>query len=483
MSERIKINNRDFLFDCAAVSYRTQTTPGTNITGLITPDKTNINATVAPIGYNIIQEIVINDSLFDPFMDGTITFKTTNNGIEAIPGVGFEFFSNNNNTIALKIEPEDTSTLTSSNEVKKHNIIQFSGTICESSSYAPETGNSQLHYFKLQDVNESKLREIKVAAVGIPKVDGTQNIFFNIGNLLGKTINANINFNGLLGTGGASTGVGFNYTYPSHFNAFDALNFLIPYNISKVNELPVQNILKYDYTTKQFNCAPITQPFLTARQQSANLETFVLGEDESAQLPTLNQGIAPPGPSPDIVLPDNKLNNLSYNNVNYNIANNDLLPICVMNTINPLNIVSMVYIDLQKEIQLFDNNIIKQELTRLYGNEVKLNIDIDESKLNKLNYKIVNTNLDINTAVDVARAQLYNSFIFQNMYMTFVVTGQPYREPGKFINIKKRLLTNTGSAADRKLVGQWLVTEVKHIFSGDGTYKNVIQCVKPFINK
>lgn len=483
MSERIKINNRNFLFDCAAVSYRTQTTPGTNIPGLIVSETTNINATVAPIGYNTIQEIVINDSLFDPFIDGAITFKTTNNGIEAIPGVGFEFFSNNNNTIALKIEPEDTSTLTNSNEVKKHNIIRFSGTVCESSSYAPETGNSQLHYFKLQDINESRLRQIKVAATLIPKVDGNKYIYENIGDLLNRTINVTTLGNNTIALPIGVNKLGFDYTYPNHFNAFDALNFLIPYNLSKVNELPVQNILKYDYTTNQFNNTPITQPFLTANQESANLETFVLGEDESAQLPTLNQGIAPPGPSPDIVLPDNKLNNLSYNNVNYNIANNDLLPICVMNTVNPLNVISMVYIDLQEEIRLFDNNIIKQELARLYGKDVKLNIDIDESKLNKLNYKIVNTNLDINTAVDVARAQLYNSFIFQNMYMTFVVTGQPYREPGKFINIKKRLLTNTGSAADRKLVGQWLVTEVKHIFSGDGTYKNVIQCVKPFINK
>ena len=113
------------------------------------------------------------------------------------------------------------------------------------------------------------------------------------------------------------------------------------------------------------------------------------------------------------------------------------------------------------------------------------NVDLDEHKLqkNKLNYKIINTNLNINLAVDVAKAQLYNSFIFQNMYMVFTVPGQPYREPGKFINIKPLLLENTGTATERKLVGQWLVTEVKHVFTGDGKYNNIIQCVKPFINK
>ena len=91
---------------------------------------------------------------------------------------------------------------------------------------------------------------------------------------------------------------------------------------------------------------------------------------------------------------------------------------------------------------------------------------------------------DNSVNIKVAKSQLYNAFIFQNMFLTFTTDGQPYREPGKFINIQKNLQTNNlGSAYERKIIGQWYVTEVKHIITQEGTYKNVFQCVKPFINK
>lgn len=462
MSELIKFNDREFSFNCGVISQRTiADTP---------------NATLAPISYNTLQELVINDSLFDPFLDATLTIKTNGNGVEATPLLGFEFYSNNSNGVVFKIQPTDVIKL--NDEFKSKNTLEFYGIICDQTVYGSDSSIEQLQQFKLQDIKEAKLRETKVAAVNIPKVTSQKSIPENIIDITAKIINTSgdilkSNFDEIR----------FDYTYPNHFNGLDAINFLLPYNIITINGLPIQNVFKYNYTTSTFYNIPVVFPFLNPNIEYSNLETFVVGEDDSAPMPGYNQGAAPQGPSPAVVLPSNKINNIAYNNVNFDIANNDLLPICVMNTVNPLNVTSMVYVDLEEQIKLFDNNIIKQELTRIYGDGVRLNIDIDQSKLNKLNYKIVNTNLPINVAVDVAKAQLYNSFIFQNMYMTFTVPGQPYREPGKFINIKKTLTENTGSATQRKLIGQWLVTEVKHIFTGNGTYTNVIQCVKPFVNK
>lgn len=477
MSEIIKFNDREFSFECGVISQRSQQSlDGT----------TKTNTTLAPISYNTLQELVINDSLFDPFLDATLTIKTNGNGVEATPLLGFEFYSNNNNGVIFKIQPIDVLKL--NDQFKSDNTLEFYGVVCYQTVYGSDNSIEQLQEFKLQDIKEAKLRETKVAAVNIPNVMSSKSIQANIVDITSNIIGIGENnffpaeqlkSNTLLN----ETSIRFDYTYPNHFNGFDAINFLLPYNITTINGLPIQNILKYNYTTAQFFNIPVVYPFLNPFQDYSNLETFVIGEDDSVPVPGFNQGATSQGPSPNIVLPSNKVNNIAYNNINFDIANNDLLPICVMNTTNPLNITSMVYVDLQEEIKLFDNNIIKQELTQLYGNDVKLNIDIDESKLNKLNYKIINTNLPINIAVDVAKAQLYNSFIFQNMYMTFTVPGQPYREPGKFINIKKTLTENTGSATQRKIIGQWLVTEVKHVFSGDGRYTNVIQCVKPFINK
>lgn len=471
MSEVVKFNNRNFIFECGAISNRiTNSSPDPKI---------------IPISFNAIGEIVINDSLFDPFLDATLTLKTTNNGLEATPLLNFEFFANNNNTISFKIEPEDTATL--EGEVKGHNIIGFRGIICHSDAYGPDTSVGQLHFFKLTDYREAILRQTKLAAIQIPKVDVNYNISQNIDNITRKVLNIGVNAGDEQSSNyiaeNDTGGIKFDYVYPNHFNAFDAINFLIPYNITDVGELPIQNIFKYNYTFDIFGSIPITQVFQNPYSGESNLETFIIGEDQIETNSALNTNEAPRGPNSTILLPDNKINNIAYNNIHFDVANNDLLPICVMNTVNPLNVVSMVYIDLEEQIKLFDKNIIKDNLAQLYGRDVKLNIDIDQSKTGKQNYKIFNTNFNIDTAVKVAKAQLYNSFIFQNMYMTITTKGQPYREPGKFININKQQNLNTGSAADRKLIGQWLVTEVKHIFTGNGTYTNVIQCVKPFVNK
>jgi len=155
----------------------------------------------------------------------------------------------------------------------------------------------------------------------------------------------------------------------------------------------------------------------------------------------------------------------------------------VSNTTNATGLNSFEYVDVEEAIVDFNKNII-EPMASHYGGEVRLNVDLDTSKINKQNYKVLTSVFDNSINVQVAKSQLYNAFIFQNMFLTFTTDGQPYREPGKFINIKKKLdKVNTGSAFERKIIGQWYVTEVKHIITGDGKYKNFFQCVKPFINK
>lgn len=464
MSEIVKFNDREYTFNCGFYSYRSNVF------------NTGVNSTLAPISYNTLQELVINDSLFRTFLDAKLTIKTIDSGAESTPLLNFQFFSNNNNGVLLQIQPVELNGSTPL--FLQQNTLEFYSVIEDQSVYGPNTGKNQLQHFTLQDTKEARLKETKVASVGINKADITKYAGDNISDI----------FKRVTGSSVVSAGVAhgnIEYTYPNHFNAFDAINFLIPYNMSMVNTLPVQNILKYDYTLNQLVSFPVVAPFLLADSLYANTETFVLGDDQSAQLSELNTGGSPAGPTPSIILPENRLNTVAYSNINFNIANNDLTPICVMSTSDYYNNIIMLYIDLQEQIKLFDNNIIKQKLAQLYGNDVRLNIDLDNNKLasNKNNYKIVDTNLPITLASDVLKSQLYSSFIFQNMYMTFTVLGQPYRKPGKFINIRPQLLENTGTAAERKLTGQWLVTEVKHIFTGDGKYTNVIQCVKPFVNK
>jgi hypothetical protein len=461
-SETIKLNDRDFLFTCGAFSTKLN-------------NKDTNAPNFFPISFGSIDQIVINDSIFNPFIDVDLTVKTPVSIFENTPLYNFQFHANNRNSIAFNIEPVDTSTLNS--KYSDANKLRLFGTISESDVVASDSSLTQITYFKIIDANEARLHETKISNVQESVYSGAT-VGSNIANILDIATG--------IKTGNFNRGdlkLNFNYYFPINSSAYDAINFLLPYNIGTVNTLPTQNFLRYNTTTQLFDNIPVTDIFTKLDQADSNLETFLLADNDGTTVQELNTGASPEGPQPDFIASTNKINNLAYNNVSFNIANNDFVSIYVSNTTNPTNVNSFTYVDVETAINDFDKNIIKPMASH-YGNDVRLNVDLDTSKINKQNYKVLTSVFDNTINVKVAKSQLYNAFIFQNMFLTFTTDGQPYREPGKFINIKKNLdKVNTGSAFERKIIGQWYVTEVKHIITGDGKYKNFFQCVKPFINK
>lgn len=458
--EKIRLNNRDFLFTCGAFS--TKVGDGDN-------------RKFFPISFGSINQITINDSLFDPFIDVDLIVNTPSSLFENMPLYDFQFYANNRNSIAFNIEPADTSTLPK--PYKDANKLQFFGTIWDSTVLAADSSLTQLTQFTLIDSAEAKLHETKVATVQ-EAVDSTVTVGENILNILTKTTNMPM---GLFDTGDLRLNI--NYYFPVNSTVYEAINFLLPYNIGTSSKLPVQRLLRYNATTQSFDNKPVTDLFSFHGTEDYNLETFVLADNDGPSIPSFNTGISPVGPKPSLIIPNNNVNNLAYNNVNFNISNNDFVSVYVTNTTNPTNVNSFNYVDIVDAIADFDKSFIKP-LWDFYGGSVRLNVDLDTSKINKQNYKVLTSVFDNSVNIKVAKSQLYNAFIFQNMFLTFTTDGQPYREPGKFINIQKNLeANNLGSAYERKIIGQWYVTEVKHIITREGTYKNVFQCVKPFINK
>lgn len=464
--EKIKLNNREYYFTCGAFSNN------------LVPDSTgnfSDSPKVYPISFNFIHEITINDSLFDPFIDADIILKSPTNFLENTPLLDFEFFANNRSCISFNIQPVEFANSTSFNS--KINTLKLFGTICDTDTVASDTNISQLQFIKLIDSNEVSLRETKMSSIK-EKINTEKTISEHLVELVSNITGVTPPQTTLPGC------ISFDYLFPAEFSGYDMMNFLIPYNVVMYNNvLPIQCILKYNYTSDQLTNIPCIVPFLQPSEASSNLETFILGENKGPYIPKVSEGGSPSPPSPTFIPPDNKINNIAYNNVTFRISNEDLVSQLVMNTTSSTNSNSIAYLDIIDEIKAFNSNVVSN-LSPIYGKNVKLNVGLDSSKINRKNYKVISSVFDNSTNIMVAKSQLYNSFIFQNMHLSFVTNGQPYREPGKFINITKSLSdNNTNSALEKKILGQWLVTEVKHIISGDGTYKNLIQCVKPFVNK
>jgi hypothetical protein len=458
--DNIALNGRDYRFNCGVYSSTLPDLPGKYM----------------PISFGNLQEITIIDNIFEPFFKGDVILNATGNFLENNPLFNFRFNSNNRNIFAITLFPTDVENNDST--LKGLNTLYLNGAIDNLTVAASDTSNSQFQSFEVKDVNQILLEEKKVTNI-YEKINTSITVAENIKQILTTGIGKDV-VNGLYNNG--TEKITQEYIFPIFFNLADAINFLLPYNLTIEEDLISQLFLKFDYRLQQFKNFTIFNLFTNADKAENNLESFILSDNDGPPLIN-NAGGEISAPRSAVVPKDNKINNLAYNNVDFTISNEVLLPILVSNTTDFTNSNLFTYVDLQKEIDNFQKRII-DKLKPLYSNDIKLNVDLDPSKLNRQNYRVMTSPFNNELNVKVAKAQMYNSFVMHNMSMMFVTNGKPYRESGKFINIVKP----PGSKAvntphEHKIFGQWLVTEVRHIITGTGSYKNVIQCVKPFVNK
>jgi hypothetical protein len=458
--DNISLNGRDYRFNCGVYSSTFPDQP----------------AKYMPISFGNLNQLTIIDNIFEPFYSGEVILNATGNFIENSPLFNFKFNSNNRNLFAVQLFPTDVEN--SDKSIQELNTLYLNGAIDKLNVMAADTSNTQFQSFEVKDVNQILLEEKKVTNV-YEKINTSITVAENIRQILTTGINKDV-VNGLYNNG--TEKITQDYVFPIYFNLFDAINFLLPFNLTIEEDLTSQLFLKFDYKVQQFKNFTIFNLFTNADKTENNLESFLLGDDDG---PPLSNNVVGESTSPTtVVVPkDNKLNNLAYNNVDFSISNEVLLPIMVSNTTDFTNSNLFTYVDLQTEIENFQKRIV-DKLKPLYTNDIRLNVDLDPSKLNRQNYRVMTSPFNNELNVKVAKAQMYNSFVLHNMSMIFVTNGKPYRESGKFINIEKPKSSKAQNTPhENKIFGQWLVTEVRHIITNSGSYKNVIQCVKPFINK
>jgi hypothetical protein len=91
------------------------------------------------------------------------------------------------------------------------------------------------------------------------------------------------------------------------------------------------------------------------------------------------------------------------------------------------------------------------------------------------NYKLP---YPIGDSVKLVESEIYNALTFYNLQATFTNIGDTRRSMGKFIDIFKT--KDQTFKSDEKILGRWLVTQVKHTFFGD-LYQNELTCCKTYV--
>jgi len=70
---------------------------------------------------------------------------------------------------------------------------------------------------------------------------------------------------------------------------------------------------------------------------------------------------------------------------------------------------------------------------------------------------------------------MISNLTFFNLQLSIDNIGDTYRKAGKFIDVFKR--NDVEEICDKKLLGRWFVTKVRHMFLKD-KYYNILSCIK-----
>jgi hypothetical protein len=122
-------------------------------------------------------------------------------------------------------------------------------------------------------------------------------------------------------------------------------------------------------------------------------------------------------------------------------------------------------------------NVFKTEfLPKLYkGKDSGVLIGLNKDKLNGLTTMLQHEVVQSDAVNVYARNDMVYYNLFLNQALEFTSKGLTIRTPGKFIILdRKSRLSEKNNDFEDKFVGQWLLSQVTHIFSKDTYLTNTI---------
>jgi hypothetical protein len=461
----ITLNNIDYHFGSFVKSSETIL-----LSGVDTDNRLSLLQFAAYGGIGIV------DSIFAPFSKLSFTLNVPNNGVENQSN--FIFKGNNRNQYSMIMARTDTHSVFPVNintlsDVQKGTILSYNGIITNMVSIGQVKNGFSIQEIECGELIECLLKEKKIAQI-IPAVDNAKTVSQNIADILKLVLPPDKVDDSSKNNSFSKCTERFTspFVYPVDFTAYDAIEFLLPFCLGKVKEVDTQLFLQYNNISGKFILRSPLEDLLTFNVS----ERFNIGE-QVGDLPELSDTISR---SNGAYFAGNDINSYSFLDVGFNRSNTNYVNIKIINSSNPFQAGDLGYIKIEEEVNKFTSNILSN-LQKNYTNGVKANIPLDSSKLGgdgALNYKVLKGPYERGQLERIARSQLNSLFVFENMTLFLTVPGQVYRTPGEFIEINR---STKGGEFDKKLLGHWYITEVKHIIDSKGVYMNQLLCTKPFI--
>lgn len=304
------------------------------------------------------------------------------------------------------------------------------------------------------------------------------------------------------------------YSSPAQYKGVNDIDWLLQSHVSNQGADNDFGILKYDYYIKKWTLIPISDYFNKAIQGElagdyqydkfqisyhlgplgplGNFISWVFGSKNKAPEISLSDQNAKvhtpgseypgrnkrknitPGESLELEKDDWQFNDLT------GIDNQTLLTTYAVHSYNMTSHefnIDVYNNEIQTVSEKFQENYIENNF--LGENKPFLSFLMTPGKKNR---KVMNNLFTLSNDEKVravrGRNQLYKNLIFLNNACNIDVKGDTHRRSGRFFSVD-RVDTYYDNEYDDKMLGQYFVVNVKHIFEKD-TYKNSILGVKPY---
>lgn len=465
----ITLNNIDYYFIALASSTET-----TNATTPTTSPESSFEG--AFLDFNSFAGITLTDSLFLPFPELDFALAAPSNGIETLPD--FAFKANNKNRFGFSLTRGDTHkglplNLKRLSKFQRSNVLNYDGIITSSSSIGSLNGPFSMFNFQCSDILKCRLDEIKISQI-IPAVDTSISVGENISRILLRALDpASVDEDSFKK---CTERFSDPYTYDTSWSAYTAILFLLPFCLGKTGGLDSPYYLCFDRRNYQWKLADPMDDIINLSVS----ERFNMGEFSGSGELNKQSNIIKDDSQNSLYMTGNDIMSYTFSEAGYDKSNQNYVNIKVTNSTNPTVIGDSSLVRISDEVNEFDQKILNTVRNK-YVNGVKLNVPLDISKIGNdtaVNYKILRGPFDLQVMTRLAKTQLYNTFMFENMLLSITVPGQVYRQPGYFIEVYR---SSAGGKFDKKLLGHWYITEVKHVIDSKGVYMNILTCAKPFV--
>lgn len=261
----------------------------------------------------------------------------------------------------------------------------------------------------------------------------------------------------------------YDFSPPLSYRYIDLIYKLMQIYYAKDGDLYVKGIILFDSTTKKYTLQLISKIF---ENNKKNLqEAFALG-DLSDTIETSN----PNNPPADAEMGEyiGPMKNIGYSTplygwngdffINYLVFAYDVI-------LGVHNIRKLTIKDLKEKWKTKFVEVFKS-----IAGKPKPFVVINKQTKNKFkNYRLP---YPIEDNVKIVEAEVHNALTFYNLQATFTNIGDSRRNAGKFIDIFKT--KDQTFKSDEKILGRWFVTRIKHTFYGD-LYQNELACCKTYV--